>query len=237
MEKKKFLVLDVETANDVNCPLVYDLGFAVCDKYGKIYEKQSMLIYEVYRGERELMNSCYYANKIPEYEEQIKRGETKIVRFFTAWKIIRDTMKKYNIDTIAAYNCNFDRNALNNTIRYLTKSEYRWFFPYNTKYMCIWHMACQVIYTQKTFQKWAKKNSFVSASGNIQTSAEIGHRYYTGNTNFQEEHKGLQDVIIECGIMAKCFAQHKSMKRGINRLCWKIPQKVTAQVTFFFLKK
>lgn len=157
MKKKKFLVLDVETANDVNCPLVYDLGFAVCDKYGKIYEKQSMLIYEIYRGERELMNSCYYANKIPEYEEQIKRGETKIVRFFTAWKIIRDTMKKYNIDTIAAYNCNFDRNALNNTIRYLTKSEYRWFFPYNTKYMCIWHMACQVIYTQKTFQKWAKK--------------------------------------------------------------------------------
>ena len=69
MEKKKFLVLDVETANDVNCPLVYDLGFAVCDKYGKIYEKQSMLIYEIYRGERELMNSCYYANKIPEYEE------------------------------------------------------------------------------------------------------------------------------------------------------------------------
>ena len=32
MKKKKFLVLDVETANDVNCPLVYDLGFAVCDE-------------------------------------------------------------------------------------------------------------------------------------------------------------------------------------------------------------
>ena len=71
MKKKKFLVLDVETANDVNCPLVYDLGFAVCDKYGKIYEKQSMLIYEIYRGERELMNSCYYANKL-------KKGKQKL---------------------------------------------------------------------------------------------------------------------------------------------------------------
>lgn len=228
MERKKFLIVDVETANDILCPLVYDVGLAVCDKYGHIYEKYSFLVYEVYRGERELMQSCYYAAKIPEYEEQLKRGETKLVRLFTVRRIIHDLMKKYNIDTVGAYNCYFDSTALNNTIRYITKSKYRWFFPYGTKFMCIWHMACQVIYTQKTFQKWARKNNFLSASGNIQTSAEIGYRYYTRNPNFQEEHKGLQDVEIECEIMKKCFAQHKSMKRNINRMCWRIPQKVAA---------
>lgn len=228
MERKKFLVVDVETANDLLCPLVYDIGLAVCDKYGHIYEKYSFLVYEVYRGERELMQSCYYAAKIPEYEEQLKRGETKLVRLFTVRRIIHDLMKKYNIDTVGAYNCYFDSTALNNTIRYITKSKYRWFFPYGTKFMCIWHMACQVIYTQKTFQKWARENNFLSASGNIQTSAEVGYRYYTRNPDFQEEHKGLQDVEIECEIMRKCFAQHKSMKRNINRMCWRIPQKMAA---------
>lgn len=228
MERKKFLVVDVETANDILCPLVYDVGLAVCDKYGHIYEKYSFLVYEIYRGERELMQSCYYAAKIPEYEEQLKKGETKLVRLFTVRRIIHDLMKKYNIDTVGAYNCYFDSTALNNTIRYITKSKYRWFFPYGTKFMCIWHMACQVIYTQKTFQKWARENNFLSASGNIQTSAEVGYRYYTRNPDFQEEHKGLQDVEIECEIMRKCFAQHKSMKRNINRMCWRIPQKVAA---------
>lgn len=226
MEKKKFLILDVETANSIDCPLVYDVGFAVCDKYGEIYEKHSFLIYEIFCKERELMKSCYYASKISEYEEQLKRGESKLVSFLTVQKIIREVMKKYNIDTVGAYNCFFDKNALNNTLRYVTKSNKRWFFPYKTNYICIWHMACQVIYTQKTFQKWVRKNNFVSPSGNIQTSAEIGYRYYSNNIDFQEEHKGLQDVEIECKIMAKCFAQHKKMKKNINRLCWRIPQKV-----------
>lgn len=228
MSRKKFLVIDVETANDIDCPLVYDIGFAVTDKYGHIYEKHSLLIYEIYRGERELMKSCYYADKIPEYERQIAAGETKLVSFFTAWKMIREAIKKYKIRTVGAYNCYFDRNALNNTIRYITKSKYRWFFPYGVEYMCIWHMACQVIYTQKTFQSWARKNNFVSASGNLMTSAEVGYRYHTGKLDFEEEHKGLQDVEIECVLMKRCFAQHKKMKKGINRLCWRIPQKMAA---------
>ena len=36
MGKDYYLVLDVETANSTNDPLVYDLGFAVCDRKGKI---------------------------------------------------------------------------------------------------------------------------------------------------------------------------------------------------------
>ena len=32
--KKYILVLDVETAGNIGSPLVYDLGFAICDKKG-----------------------------------------------------------------------------------------------------------------------------------------------------------------------------------------------------------
>ena len=35
--KKYYLVVDVETANSAQEALVYDLGFAICDKKGNIY--------------------------------------------------------------------------------------------------------------------------------------------------------------------------------------------------------
>ena len=38
---EKFIVLDTETTNDIDCPLTYDLGFAVIDKNGKVYGKIS----------------------------------------------------------------------------------------------------------------------------------------------------------------------------------------------------
>ena len=69
----------------------------------------------------------------------------------TAYKKIREVMKKSNINTVCAYNANFDRNALNTTLRYVTKSKMRWFFPFGTKFNCIWSMACDTIYQQKTF--------------------------------------------------------------------------------------
>ena len=132
-------------------------------------------------------------------------------------------MEKYKIKTVCAYNASFDVRALNTTLRYVTKSKYRWFFPYGTEYNCIWNMACQLLYTQKRFAEFAIQHDYFSPSGNLQTSAEIGFRYLTDETQFEEEHRGLQDVLIECQIMAKCYAQHKKCDKTINRGCWRIP--------------
>ena len=46
--KKYILVLDVETAGDVEKnPLCYDVGFLVADKKGNIYEEHSFAISEI----------------------------------------------------------------------------------------------------------------------------------------------------------------------------------------------
>lgn len=225
--KKMILVLDVETANMLDDPLVYDIGFAMSDKKGNIYEKHSFVIKDIFEdGRNELMTSAYYAKKIPLYLEKIAKGETLVkslsyVRFF-----IKQLMEKYNCTTVAAYNARFDTTALNTTERYMTSSKYRYFFPYATEVMCIWNMACQVLFTQKTFQKEAIANNWMSDKGNFKTSAEIGFRYISDDSHFQEEHTGLADVLIEAEIMAKCFRQKKKMSTGINRWCWKIPTSV-----------
>ena len=87
-------------------------------------------------------------------------------------------------------------------------------------------MACQVICTQKNYNKFCLKNGFVSQKGNISTSAETVFAYINNDKNFKESHTGLQDVLIEVQILAHCYRQHKKMEKVINRCCWKIPQKV-----------
>ena len=222
--RRYFMVLDIETANSTEQGLAYDIGFAVVDRKGNIYESRSLMIAEMFYGENDLMQSAYYAAKLPQYWEQLLNGEREMVSILTAKRIVARTMEKYGITDVFAYNAHFDTSNLNTTIRYLTKSKYRWFFPYGTKYHCIWHMACQTILTQKSFLRFAIENELTSASGNISTSAETAYKYISGNADFSEAHIGLEDVQIETKILVKCYAQHKKMDTKINRRCWIIPQ-------------
>ncbi len=222
--KKYYLVLDVETANSTDDALVYDLGYVVCDKKGNIYEADSFIVSDIFYKEAELMQSAYYAKKIPMYIEGIKSRAFNVVTFYEARAKLLDAMRRYNVEAVCAYNANFDYTALNTTQRWLTKSKYRFFLPYGTKVYCIWHMACQLICTQKAYIKFCLDNGFVSSSGNIKTNAETVYAYMMGDCGYEENHTGLEDVLIETKILAKCFAQHKKVEKNINRFCWRIPQ-------------
>ena len=52
--------------------------------------------------------------------------------------------------------------------------------------------------------------------------------YLVQEFDFQEEHTGLADAIVETQILARCFKSHKSIDKKINRACWRICQKVVA---------
>lgn len=224
MKKKYYLVLDVETANSLDDAMCYDVGFVVCDRKGRIYESASYVVEEVFY-DRHLMNSAYYKNKLPLYRRNIKNKVSQVATLYEVRGHIRALMDAYEIKTVCAYNAHFDRNALNKTQRWLTKSKYRYFFPYGTEILCIWHAACQLICTQKKYYKFCVENGLVSKSGNISTNAESVYRYITRNNDFEEEHTGLADVLIETQILAHCFRQHKKFDPSINRLCWRIPQR------------
>ena len=126
--KKYFLVLDTETANGLDDPFVYDLGFVVADRKGNIYERHSYIIYDIFVAHRDLMETAYYAEKIPNYEIALKAKTRRLVRFSTAKKIVAEVMANYGITEVWAFNARFDRDSLNTTERWLTKSKYRYFF-------------------------------------------------------------------------------------------------------------
>lgn len=224
-KNERFFIIDTETANSVEHPLTYDIGFCVMDRKGNIYEQESLVVYDIYAKEREMMKSAYYAEKLPKYEIKLKSGERKMVSLFTAKKMITALMKKHNTNLVYAYNMNFDKRALNNTQRWTTAEKYRWFFPYGTEYRCIWHMACQVLLARPSYIKFAIKNNFISEKGNIKTSAECCYCYLINNPDFKEEHQGIDDVKIEAEILLKCFAQHKKVNSNPYTACWRMVQK------------
>ena len=144
MAKKYFMVVDVETAGGFDNPMVYDIGFAICDKKGNIYESFSYIIEEVFAN-YDLMNTAYYAKKIPNYLIDVAEGKRTIVPFAHARQTFNDMIEMYGIETVCAYNLKFDANALGNTCRKLGVAEK--FLTKKVDMLCIWSLACELLYT------------------------------------------------------------------------------------------
>jgi hypothetical protein len=226
MSKRELcLVVDVETAGGFAKPLVYDLGFAVVERStGRIVEAHSLVVRDVFFDMPEQMATAYYAEKLPEYYKGIRSGAFRVVRFWTAWKMVREIIAKYNIRRVYAYNAKFDKGALNTTARVVTAGKVCNFFPRGVKFCDIWHMACQTVLSQKRYRKFAEANGLVSEAGNLRTSAEACYAYVTGQPGYAEPHTGLEDVIIEAQILHKVLRQHKRVCECLVHNPWRIPQ-------------
>lgn len=211
--KNYYLTIDTETTNGFDDPIVYDIGGVVHDKKGNVMESFSFIIYETFYGMKDLMQSAYYADKIPMYQEQIDKGERKVVKFSTAKFYIKELCEKYNIKAIVAYNMRFDYRATTRSQRYITKSKYRFFLPYGIELWDSMKMAKDTICKQWTYKEWCYQNGYLTKNGRVRATAEIVYKYISGNHNFTESHTGLEDCMIEKEIFAKCFAQHKPMRK------------------------
>lgn len=214
------LVLDVETANSLEDAFVYDIGWRVIDLCGNVHAEGSFVIRDIFVYERDIVKTAYYSDKIPEYVADLQAGKREMVNFMEARRRILNIMDDFNCHTVAAYNTHFDRNALNTTLRFLTKSKYRYFFPYSTEFVCIWNMACNSVCQRGEYRTFAETNYYISNHGkNYRATAETVYAFLTNNPSFKEEHKGLDDVKIECEIFVKCFEEIGGVM-GIKRNCW-----------------
>lgn len=224
--KKYYMVFDTETLDNefdekgqINRKkgLVYDLGFVVVDKLGTVYEQKSFVIQETFFGLADLMQSCYYANKIANYLDEIDKGEREVLPFYLARKIMFDIAREYNITDFVAFNAWFDFSMLNNTMSYLTDNKYNKFFWKEHNILDSMQMARYTIGKQKLYIKWCYENGFLTKAGKPKLNVETLYRYMSNNKNFDESHTGLEDAIIESQIMILALRQHKKMK-GVNIL-------------------
>ena len=203
---EKYIMLDTETTNSLDDPICYDVGFAVVDKEGTIYETHSFVVAEVFLNE-ELMASAYFIEKVPQYWEDIKKGTRKLAKFNTIRKVLAETMKKYNTNIVIAHNARFDYRSTAKTQRYLTKSKYRYFLPYGTEIWDTLKMAREVLKNDVAYDNFCYDNNYVTKRGCKRFTAEILYRFFTGDNDFVESHTGLEDVTIEKVIFAECMAR------------------------------
>lgn len=213
MKKHYYVVIDTETANSLTDPLVYDVGLAVIDRQGNVYETHSFVVRDIYSYMPDIMQTAYYAKKLPRYQKDIKSGTRTIVSLFEVRRTILDICKRYNIRAFMAHNARFDVLSLNTTMRYITKSKYRYFFPYGYEIWDTLMMARSTIGKQKKYKKFCTENGYLCKNGTVRLTAEILYRYITNDIDFSESHTGLEDVLIEKEIFVKCVNQKKKMKR------------------------
>ena len=217
------IVLDTETCpidKDLNEVIpsnmwAYDIGWAVVDKRGNVYQTRSFVNADIFLGEKELMQSAYYANKIPMYWEDIENGSRILTSFYNIRQTLMADIEMYGVTEIYAHNMRFDYGNLNATERWLTKSKYRYFFPKELEICDTLKMARDVIAKMPTYIRFCEQYGFVTKNGKPQLKAETLYRFITKDPTFVESHTGLEDVMIEKEILAYCFRQHKPMRKKL----------------------
>ena len=217
------IMIDTETANthdiegslDMSDVLPYDIGFAVIDSHGRVYEKFSFVNSDIFYHEAELMKSAYYAKKIPQYLNDILNGDREVATTYEIRKALVDKINEYNCKFICAHNARFDCRALNNIQRWTTKSKYRYFIPFGIEWWDTLKMARSVLGTMPTYRTFCEENNYITKNGQLRFTAEIIYRYISKNNDFVESHTGLEDVEIEAQILAYCVRQHKKMNKKL----------------------
>ena len=228
MSRRKLLLgLDTETCNgfmeegklNLSDSLVYDIGWVITDEQGNIYQTRSFVIYEIFVKMKDVMASAYFSDKIPEYWKDIQNGKRKLVTFQTMREFFLTDLKEFHVKTVFAHNAYFDYNALNKTYRYITKSRFRYFFPYGTEFWDTLKMSRDTICKRRDYRSYCLKNGYMTKhkKPQVRATAEILYRYLTKDENFQESHTGLDDIMIETYILTECLKSHKKMRRLLFR--------------------
>lgn len=211
-----YIVLDTETTNGFDDPLCYDSGWAVINDENEVLEKRSFVVADIFLDEPQLMAEAFFADKIPQYFEDVANGLREFRRFKTIRQILHDDCKKFNVQAIMAHNMAFDYRSCSTTQRWLTSSKYRYFFPYGVELWDTLKMAKQTFAKDPDYCAFCTNHNFLTQFGKPQLTAEVLYKYISGDLSFTEEHTGLADVMIEKEIFHHCV----QMNPDIERKCW-----------------
>lgn len=197
------IVLDTETTNSLDEPIVYDIGWAVIDiETEKVIKTESFVVAEIFL-DKELMSFAYYADKIPQYWDDIKAGKRTLTSRSKIRNRLWEDCRNYEVKDIYSHNAIFDYRSCSLTQRYLTCSKYRYFFPYGTR-ICDTLKMARKAFNDDNYKQFCVDNGYLTQNGQNRYTAEIIYRYLTNNLDFEEEHKGLDDVMIEKEILFAC---------------------------------
>ena len=200
----RIMMLDTETCNDIDCPIVYDVGFEIFDLCGNTFASDSFVNADVFL-DKELMESAYFADKIPQYRADINGGTRRLAKWSTIKRAVKQACEAFGVKVVCAHNAAFDNRALNTTQRFITTSKYRYFLPYGVEWYDTLKMSRAILKNNDDYGAFCYENNFLTSRGCRRYTAEIIYKWLTGNLDFEESHTGLEDVRIERKIFEYCM--------------------------------
>lgn len=212
----RVLMLDTETTNSIDDPIVYDLGYEIFDLDGNLYDRNSFVNADVF-CDKELMASAFFADKIPAYWSDIKRGKRELRTWRTITETLYKTIMDNDVKVICAHNARFDYRSIHLTQRYETSSRWRWVFPWGCEWWDTLTMAREILKDNAEYETFCVANNFTTANGKPRYTAEILYKFITNDLNFAESHTGLEDVQIE----RKIFEYLLDLAPSIDGRLWR----------------
>ena len=210
-----YIVIDTETTNGFDDPMVYDCGWAVINDNDEVLKTRSYVVADIFIHEKELMKEAFFADKIPQYFKEIADGSRKLAWFENVRKMLKKDCKKYHVSAIMAHNMRFDYRSCTRTQRYLTKSKNRWFYPFGVELWDTLKMARQTFGHDENYKIFCSENGYTLKNGAPRLTAEILYRYISGQNDFEEQHTGLADVLIEKEIFKACMEKNADCEKGV----------------------
>lgn len=190
------LMIDTETTNDIDCPIVYDVGYQIFSMEKGVLCAKSFVNRDIFT-DNDLMKYAYFADKIPSYWNDIRTGKRKMLSWKNIKNAVYEDCKKYEVHYACAHNAIFDYRSLNTTQRYLTCSKWRYFLPYGVEWLDTLKMARALLKDVEDYTTFCWDNEYLTKNNRIRYTAEIIFRWLSKNIDFVESHTGLEDVDIE----------------------------------------
>jgi hypothetical protein len=217
--KKSILVLDTETADLSGS--VYDIGYTITDKKGRIYQERQWLVDEVFTDAGRMMGAFYAQKLFSHYAPMLQAGTIRLTPWMGIIGTLRNDMVEHGVNVLAAYNLPFDRRVLQSTHTMLGHTDK--ILPHAVDLLDLWQFACQTKLNTRLYKDLAKAQGWISEAGNIRTGAEYAYRFCRGDWGFIEDHTALSDARIETEIMAACFTTKKAVPYNVlNGKTWRI---------------
>lgn len=189
------IVLDTETINLAN-PFIFDLGFIVVDELGETISKHQYIIKEIYDN-KALFEMAFYKSNREYYETILKKGIAKKLPLKKVMRQVKKILIKNGIVEVYAFNCSFDKNAINYTNNFFgIENPFEKIF-----YRDIRQLAKMFIYNTQEYKNFIEKNELFTLKGFIKTSAESTYQFIIKDPTFIEHHTALQDCEIELKIL------------------------------------
>lgn len=211
---RNILLVDTETVMDLANAQPFDIGFIVYDNLKDKELKSGTCLVRKFVNNKYVMLSSWSANKYNTHYKKImgsKNVKVESVKYISDY--FTKLIKKYNIKYIVAHNGSFDIRALNRLFKDSKVNN-----PFEKLDLIdTMEMSFTTISTTKKYEKFCLQNEnikkkvenhfeskFITNSNRVRTTAESIYSFIENNTNFLENHTGLEDIKIELEIFKYC---------------------------------